>query len=592
VDNRQFDDLARSFARSTDRRTLIKTLFGSLAGAIGLLAGNRAQDAQAAPGMTLSPTSGKIKSSVLASITGFKPAEPITLHWFDGAVSKPIATGLTDGSGATSIPFKTPYAVRGYHIVRAQGNNGSVADAKFAIVPSFSLKPKKGLAGIATKAALSGYAKGATIDVYFYTSADRSGVATKLTSAVVSASGTGAAYFNIPDPASLGIHRVEGREHVSGRLASAKFVVACTSASECPGTDGDCAQRTCSNGYCGMANEPAGTPIATQTAGDCQKAVCNGNGAVTTTVDNTDLPSDINECTAGICVNGVPSHTPVPPGTICTGGICNGDGHCLLDGACQSPFDCPGEDTNCQTKTCIAGICGITFVPAGTALTNQVTGNCQTAICDGAGNVTSQIDNTDIPTDGNECTTATCQNGVPAYTNLPPGTACSGGGTCDGDGICSGWLCTPGANQFCYDGPAGTADVGVCKSGIQTCDATGQNYGPCVGQVLPSPELCDGLDNDCDGTIDDGFGVGGPCSVGVGACTRNGLLVCSGDGLGVVCDQTPGSPVAEICNGIDDDCDGVIDNGFDLQTDEANCGQCGHVCQAAEICMNGVCVPV
>jgi len=78
-----------------------------------------------------------------------------------------------------------------------------------------------------------------------------------------------------------------------------------------------------------------------------------------------------------------------------------------------------------------------------------------------------------------------------------------------------------------------------------------------------APERCDGRDNDCNHQTDEGFALGGACSVGTGACRRDGVTVCAPDGQGVVCGATPGTPGVERCgNGIDDDCDGDVDEGF------------------------------
>jgi hypothetical protein len=74
-------------------------------------------------------------------------------------------------------------------------------------------------------------------------------------------------------------------------------------------------------------------------------------------------------------------------------------------------------------------------------------------------------------------------------------------------------------------------------------------------------EICDSLDNDCDGTPDDGFGVGASCTVGTGACRAEGTMQCTSDAVGTRCDAVPGPTAEEACNGGDDDCDGRVDEG-------------------------------
>ncbi|MDP2600089.1 MAG: hypothetical protein Q8P84_05060 [Deltaproteobacteria bacterium] len=52
----------------------------------------------------------------------------------------------------------------------------------------------------------------------------------------------------------------------------------------------------------------------------------------------------------------------------------------------------------------------------------------------------------------------------------------------------------------CYTGPAATKDKGVCREGTQSCN--GYQWGDCEGEILPTAETCDNLDNDCDGVTD------------------------------------------------------------------------------------------
>jgi Sulfatase-modifying factor enzyme 1/Putative metal-binding motif len=73
---------------------------------------------------------------------------------------------------------------------------------------------------------------------------------------------------------------------------------------------------------------------------------------------------------------------------------------------------------------------------------------------------------------------------------------------------------------------------------------------------------CDGLDGNCDGQKDEAFlNKGKSCSVGTGVCARTATYTCTADGKGTECSVAAVATDAkdETCNGIDDDCDGQID---------------------------------
>jgi hypothetical protein len=131
-------------------------------------------------------------------------------------------------------------------------------------------------------------------------------------------------------------------------------------------------------------------------------------------------------------------------------------------------------------------------------------------------------------------------------------TACSSSSSLHstGDG---GVQCRPGETMACYDGQPGTEGVGPCRGGTRTCASDGA-WGACQGEVVPVAEACnDHIDNNCNGMVDEDVDLDG-----------DGFTTCGGD----CCDSTECSDPKHVNpgafdvpgNGVDDDCDGTVDN--------------------------------
>jgi len=141
--------------------------------------------------------------------------------------------------------------------------------------------------------------------------------------------------------------------------------------------------------------------------------------------------------------------------------------------------------------------------------------------------------------------------------------------------------------------------IARCIEGLWSCD-----YRNVLGYETPSERTCDGLDNDCDGQTDEDFTfadwngatrrVGETC--GTGRC-QQGVVLCRLDGIGLEC-STAGLARTETCNGIDDDCDGSVDENTDADCmDSLTCtddrcegGACRHPVRAGFCLIEGRCV--
>ncbi len=241
---------------------------------------------------------------------------------------------------------------------------------------------------------------------------------------------------------------------------------------------------------------------------------------------------------------------------------------------CTSASECPGTDTECMTKTCASGVCGFSFADDGAPVSAQTTGDCKKVVCDGAGGTKSIDFDSDLPNDGNGCTTDSCSSGVPLHSNSGAGTSCSesGGKVCDGAGACVECVANPDCTSGVCNTTSHTCAAASCSDTTKNGDESDID---CGGSC---PTKC-ALSKGCAATTDcvTGLKCDGTkcveCTVGTD-CPSSGL-----------CDTTTGTCKAAAC-------DDTYKNGSETDVD---CGgscttKCafGQGCAATTDCATGL----
>ncbi|HOH76860.1 MAG TPA: MopE-related protein [Myxococcota bacterium] len=332
------------------------------------------------------------------------------------------------------------------------------------------------------------------------------------------------------------------------------------------GIDNGLGSTTCGVGQCRhtVANCVGGEtqtcdPMQGQTPEVCDNADNDCDGSTDEGCDD----DDDGYCDRNMTISGSPSTC------LLGGNDCNDDAMAVNPGATEV---CNGVDDDCDgskdeglgTTTCGLGACRHTVENCvlGIPVDCDPMQGATPEACDGIDNDCDGDTDEGCDDDGDDY----CDKDM-ATTGYP--TVCpKGGNDCnDGNGAIN-----PGATETCNDiddNCSGAKDEGLgtttCGQGV--CNHTINN---CVGGVTQfcnpfegsGVEVCDGLDNDCDGAADEALGT---ITCGLGVCNHT-IQACLG-GAPQVCDPMQGA-TTEICDGLNNDCDSETDEGCDDDNDD------------------------
>ena len=373
---------------------------------------------------------------------------------------------------------------------------------------------------------------------------------------------------------------LDGVEQVCDALEGAGIEVCDGADNDCDGeTDEELGTTTCGQGVCEHTVENC-VDVVPQICDPMEGAgaeTCNGldddcNGEADDGLGET-------SCGQGLCAHSAPN--------------------CLNGGLQQcDPFEgssaeaCDGLDNDCDgetdeelgTTTCGQGVCEHTVENCMNGVLQQCDPflGANPEVCDGAdNNCNGEIDeNLGSTTCGKGIclhTTENCVDGVSQVCDPFLGATSE---SCNGqDDNCDGSVDEgdPGGGLECVV----PGKQGECAKGVYHCVNGGLQ---CMQTVFSKLEACNGLDDNCNGETDEGLGT---TLCGEGIC-QHVMENCVG-GIPQVCDPLEGA-VPESCNSLDDDCNGQVDDGLG----ETLCGM-GLCLHTVPNCLNGTpqeCVPM
>ena len=371
---------------------------------------------------------------------------------------------------------------------------------------------------------------------------------------------------------------------VQGKQASGFAIQVNPNASTCGLAEGSYDAGLWVKDQCGVSKRVAVLDFTYQ-PGLCSSPICSPgskrcNGSHLETCDSAGCAWEFTEsCTCG-CSNGsCAGQTCAPGGTQCNGStleVCLSSGcgwqvsqSCSCgcsNGACDSPL-CTAGATQCNgssLETCASDGCSW---QAGQACACGCTnGACSTTICTPGA---KQCDGSDVET---------CQaNGCGWQFTQTCSCGCAGG-------TCTTQLCTPGAKQ-CDGNDVETCQVDGCGWQFTQACACGCANGVCVTQVCtPGAKRCNGgnaevcksdgcgweLSQSCACGCSNGTCTAPTCTAGAKRCNGSDVETCASDGCAwqftqtCTCGCASGTcatcPPPEVCNGVDDDGNGLIDD--------------------------------